>query len=197
MSVPREASSARDPATLVLGLGQALLRIEEKVQGAQAEYDCILGQLRRVGRAEAMRVRGEKPGPSGGRGRRVCELGDPPSPGQARMLRAVGDWIASHGYPPTTREIGIALGIRSTNAVIEALVFMERKGLVAREPKISRSVRVTEMGRAFLDRDVLLGVRTKADVAVEAELEAAGVTVSPEDERTITSSWGLDTEESR
>lgn len=193
MSLPREADSTRDPATLVLGLGQALLRIEEKVQGAQAEYDCILGQLRRVGRAEAMRVRGEKPGPSGGRGRRVCELGDPPSPGQARMLRVVGDWIANHGYPPTTREIGIALGIRSTNAVIEALVFMERKGLVVREPRISRSVRVTEMGQAFLDRVV----RAKADVAVEAELEAAGVTVSPEDERTITSSWGLDTEESR
>jgi len=193
VSLPREADSTRDPATLVLGLGQALLRIEEKVQGAQAEYDCILGQLRRVGRAEAMRVRGEKPGPSGGRGRRVCELGDPPSPGQARMLRVVGDWIASHGYPPTTREIGIALGIRSTNAVIEALVFMERKGLVVREPRISRSVRVTEMGQAFLDR----GVRAKADVAVEAELEAASVTVSPEDERTITSFWGLDTEESR
>lgn len=48
------------------------------------------------------------------------------------------------GYPPTIREIGKALGIRSTNGVNDHLVALEKKGVIRRDPKVSRGIVVLE-----------------------------------------------------
>ncbi|MFW6051180.1 MAG: transcriptional repressor LexA [Myxococcota bacterium] len=63
--------------------------------------------------------------------------------------RAVLDFIQSsiheRGYPPTLREIGNHLGIRSTNGVNDHLRALERKGYLTREDMKSRTLRLTRM----------------------------------------------------
>lgn len=60
--------------------------------------------------------------------------------------RAVLDYISSsiedRGYPPTLREIGNHLGIRSTNGVNDHIRALERKGYLTREDMKSRTLRL-------------------------------------------------------
>lgn len=48
--------------------------------------------------------------------------------------------------PPTVREICEATGIKSTSTVHEALSVLEENGYIERDPKCSRSIRLTGMG---------------------------------------------------
>ena len=70
--------------------------------------------------------------------------------------RAVLDYIASsiddRGYPPTLREIGNHLGIRSTNGVNDHLRALERKGYLTREDMKSRTLRPTGLGESMARR---------------------------------------------
>jgi len=49
--------------------------------------------------------------------------------------------ISDRGYPPTLREIGSHMGIRSTNGVNDHLRALERKGYLKREDMKSRALR--------------------------------------------------------
>jgi len=51
--------------------------------------------------------------------------------------------IVDRGYPPTLREIGARMGIRSTNGVNDHLRALERKGYLTREDMKSRALRPT------------------------------------------------------
>lgn len=61
---------------------------------------------------------------------------------QAQTLDFIKDSIDSRGYPPTLREIGHHMGIRSTNGVNDHLRALERKGYLRREDMKSRALRV-------------------------------------------------------
>jgi SOS-response transcriptional repressor LexA len=61
---------------------------------------------------------------------------------QALVLAFVQTHTQTVGYPPTLREIGGHMGIRSTNGVNDHLVALERKGYIVRESLKSRSIRV-------------------------------------------------------
>lgn len=50
--------------------------------------------------------------------------------------------IAIRGFPPTLREIGAHMGIRSTNGVNDHLRALERKGYITREGLSARGLRV-------------------------------------------------------
>src|SRR5512134_2134392 len=65
---------------------------------------------------------------------------------QREVLRFVAQQIEECGYPPTIREIGEALDIRSTNGVNDHLKALERKGFLSRDPVKSRALIPT--GRA-------------------------------------------------
>jgi len=52
---------------------------------------------------------------------------------QAKVLAAVEEFILGHGYAPTIRQLGSALGIPSPSAVLKHLVSLERKGYIRRE----------------------------------------------------------------
>lgn len=73
-------------------------------------------------------------------------------PRQRQALEAIAAAIDA-GSPPTHRELGLALGIRSTNAVADLLAGLERRGLVWRAPFKSRVLRVTAAGYAELGRE--------------------------------------------
>jgi repressor LexA len=52
---------------------------------------------------------------------------------QAKVLKAVEDFILGHGYAPTIRQLGSALKIPSPSAVLKHLQSLERKGYISRE----------------------------------------------------------------
>jgi len=69
---------------------------------------------------------------------------------QLEVLRFIARQIEDQGYPPTIREIGEALDIRSTNGVNDHLKALERKGFLTRDPVKSRAVIPTDRARELL-----------------------------------------------
>jgi repressor LexA len=62
---------------------------------------------------------------------------------QRRVLEYINDSIKSRGYPPTLREIGEHMSIRSTNGVNDHLRALEKKGFLERHDLKSRGLRIT------------------------------------------------------
>ncbi len=60
---------------------------------------------------------------------------------QKEVLEFIQRSIDGRGYPPTLREIGEHMGIRSTNGVNDHLKALEKKGYLAREDLKSRALR--------------------------------------------------------
>ncbi|MFC7245670.1 transcriptional repressor LexA [Catellatospora aurea] len=75
---------------------------------------------------------------------------------QKRILAVIREWVEQHGYPPTVREIGEAVGLVSPSSVAYQLKELERKGFLRRDPSRPRAV----------------DVRTPADADDEAALAA-------------------------
>jgi len=73
---------------------------------------------------------------------------------QEQVLCFIRQSILDRGYPPTLREIGAHMGIRSTNGVNDHLRALERKGYLTREDMKSRALR---------PRDLNLGTARKSD----------------------------------
>ena len=61
---------------------------------------------------------------------------------QQDVIAIIQRHITEHGRPPTVRFIAAALGIGSTNGVGDHLRALERKGVIARDSKVSRGVRL-------------------------------------------------------
>jgi repressor LexA len=64
---------------------------------------------------------------------------------QEQVLAFIRDSIVERGYPPTLREIGAHMGIRSTNGVNDHLRALERKGYLTREDMKSRALRPRDL----------------------------------------------------
>lgn len=60
---------------------------------------------------------------------------------QAQVLRFIIDQVEHEGYPPTIREIGDHLGIKSTNGVNDHLKALEKKRYLSREDAKSRALK--------------------------------------------------------
>ncbi|NUO19977.1 hypothetical protein HUU59_11060 [bacterium] len=65
---------------------------------------------------------------------------------QLKALIFVGRYIADHGYSPTTREIGAAIGTSSTNGVTYIVEALKDQGLLTRTYHVGRTIRLTEDG---------------------------------------------------
>ncbi|WP_246278827.1 transcriptional repressor LexA [Phytohabitans rumicis] len=66
---------------------------------------------------------------------------------QRRILTVIRDWVVRYGYPPSTREIGDAVGLASTSSVSRHLRTLEDYGFLRRGRTVTRPVDV----RMFLD----------------------------------------------
>ncbi len=66
------------------------------------------------------------------------------SPRQQEVLSFIERFLTDEGSPPTLREIGKALGIRSTNAVNDHLNALERKGAIHRHRSRSRGITLAD-----------------------------------------------------
>jgi repressor LexA len=63
---------------------------------------------------------------------------------QLQTLDFIRHSINQRGYPPTLREIGEHMGIRSTNGVNDHLRALERKGYLRREDMKSRALKLVD-----------------------------------------------------
>jgi repressor LexA len=61
---------------------------------------------------------------------------------QQRILATIRDWVQQHGYSPSTREIGEAVGLRSSSSVSKHLAALEDKGFLRRSNTMSRPIDV-------------------------------------------------------
>jgi repressor LexA len=68
---------------------------------------------------------------------------------QRRMYDFIVDYMDREGMPPTNREIGRALNIASTGHVDYHLTILEKKGLITRQPKKSRGIKLTKQSHGI------------------------------------------------
>jgi len=65
---------------------------------------------------------------------------------QRLVLETITAAISAHGYPPSMREIGDAVGLTSSSSVSHQLQALERKGFLRRDPKRPRAMEVVMPG---------------------------------------------------
>ncbi|MGB1276254.1 MAG: transcriptional repressor LexA [Nannocystaceae bacterium] len=88
---------------------------------------------------------------------------------QRQALDYISNCLTERGYPPTLREIGEHMGIRSTNGVNDHLKALERKGYLVREELKSRALRPVDM---INERDKRVEVPILGRVAAGAPILA-------------------------
>ncbi|MBY8871141.1 transcriptional repressor LexA [Micromonospora sp. PLK6-60] len=70
---------------------------------------------------------------------------------QRRILEFIRTWVERHGYPPSVREIGEAVGLVSPSSVAYQLKELEKKGFLRRDPNRPRAVDVRAPADALDD----------------------------------------------
>lgn len=99
---------------------------------------------------------------------------------QAQVLSFIEKRVQNQGFPPTLREIGDHLEIKSTNGVNDHLKALERKGYINRQGKRSRALSLVQPGpdsppisSGTIHRIPIIG-RVAAGVPLLAEEHAEG-----------------------
>ncbi len=95
---------------------------------------------------------------------------------QSAILAMIHQHVADHGYPPSVREIGDAVGLKSPSSVHGQLESLETKGYLKRDPTKPRAL---EMGR---DPDTSLELRpvSSRNVPLVGEIAAGGPILAEE-----------------
>jgi repressor LexA len=89
---------------------------------------------------------------------------------QQRILDFINEYSADHGYPPTIRDIGQAVGISSTSVVDYNLRALQRSGLILRDPEVSRGTRT--VGQASPTRPTMVRIPVMGRIAAGEPIEA-------------------------
>jgi len=79
------------------------------------------------------------------------------TPRQNEIWGFLVTYVESHGYPPTVREIGQAVGLASPSTVHAHLANLERAGLLKRDPTKPRALELIGREREEANRLPLLG----------------------------------------
>lgn len=61
---------------------------------------------------------------------------------QSHIVRAIREFVARTGYPPSMRQIGAAVGLSSTSSVAHQLSALEKKGAIRKDPRRPRAYSV-------------------------------------------------------
>jgi repressor LexA len=93
---------------------------------------------------------------------------------QQRILVMIRDWVVRYGYSPSTREIGDAVGLRSSSSVSKHLTSLEDKGLLRRSAAMSRPIDVRDFLRARATREPTdsVAVPVVGDIAAGTPISA-------------------------
>lgn len=71
-------------------------------------------------------------------------MSDQITPKQQQILDYIKDEILKKGYPPTVRDIGEAVNLKSTSSVFSHLSALERKGFIRKDPTKPRAIEVID-----------------------------------------------------
>lgn len=96
---------------------------------------------------------------------------------QKQVLDFIRGCVEERGFPPTLREIGQHMGIRSTNGVNDHLKALERKGYLVREGLKSRALRPVDMP---LGRPAVAAANDLLDVPVVGRVAAGAPILAQE-----------------
>ncbi|MGV1003726.1 MAG: transcriptional repressor LexA [Candidatus Nanopelagicales bacterium] len=81
---------------------------------------------------------------------------------QAAILTTIQAALTSHGYPPSVREIGVAVGLASPASVTHQLRALEEKGYLRRDPHRRRALEVLSSAAGAVDaRGADVGIRSE------------------------------------
>ena len=98
---------------------------------------------------------------------------------QHAVLDVIRSWVRERGYPPTIRELGKQLGIKSLRGVTTHLDAIAKKGFLKREPKarsislmdalapFEHALRVPIVGRIRAGEPVLAEERVEGHVVID------------------------------
>lgn len=92
---------------------------------------------------------------------------------QQTVLDVIRNWIRQRGYPPTIRELGQQLGIKSLRGVTTHLDAIQKKGFLKREPR-ARSISLSDLVAPFeraLRVPVVGRIRAGAPVLAQEQVE--------------------------
>ena len=102
---------------------------------------------------------------------------------EKRVLEFITEQIKTNGYPPTVRDIGAALGIKSTSTVQKSMIILEEEGYIRKQAGKRRAFEVVVGGAekphaAAQDRadvvDVPIVGRVAAGMPILAEQNIEG-----------------------
>ena len=65
---------------------------------------------------------------------------------EQKVLDFITDQIKKNGYPPTVRDIGAALGIKSTSTVQKSMNILEEEGFIRKQAGKRRAFEVVAGG---------------------------------------------------
>lgn len=90
---------------------------------------------------------------------------------QRKVLQVIRDSMRRRGYPPSVREIGEAVGLRSPSSVAHQLKMLERRGLLRKDPNRPRAVDIRPSDEM---PDETLNYPTPAYVPMVGRIAAGG-----------------------
>lgn len=73
------------------------------------------------------------------------------SPKQEQILKCIKKALKDKGYPPSVRELCLAVGLSSTSTVHSHLNTLERKGYIRRDPSKPRTIEVLDEETNWLE----------------------------------------------
>jgi repressor LexA len=92
---------------------------------------------------------------------------------QREIFDFVSEYVGEHGYPPTVREIGEAVGLASPSTVHAHLANLERAGLLKRDPTKPRALELVGRDRGAANgRSRLLSLPLVGEIAAGGPLLA-------------------------
>lgn len=97
------------------------------------------------------------------------------SPRQCQILRYIVEHTNAHGYPPTVREIGEAVGLSSSSTVHAHLRKLETLGHIRRDAVLTRAIRVVP------DRSQMGGSKLVVELPLVGRVAAGRPTLAFED----------------
>lgn len=94
---------------------------------------------------------------------------------QREILTFIVAQQRDHGYPPSVREIGEAVGLTSPSTVHSHLATLERRGFIRRDPTKPRAIEVTydPASGASIERRPVAHIPLVGDVAAGTDVLAA------------------------
>jgi repressor LexA len=97
---------------------------------------------------------------------------------QRAILDYLRGFVDEHGYPPTVREIGEAVGLRSPSTVHAHLAQLERAGLLRRDPTKPRAIELTDRRREAVTAEAPADVHR---LPLVGEIAAGGPLLAEQD----------------